>query len=773
MWVAGQLQSRKNTIRDFYFIYGHTFVTNTWGTGIGDIPDIEGNVNYVKYMSITAGNFTAPHFKIYGEGLYSLGINYGSTPIGYESSTLQRTPNDVLTPTIGMTPVFFQSVGPISFKNCNIHSGDYFSALTINAQSVTFDNCRIEGGLPINSSDDFFDNIHFKNSVWKGNQGGGSARIDEDRNETFYDNGVYYKRDLGLLMPGSKLKSAVDFREFERIGDKYYKIPIASTGIVTVDSSTMSLTFVSTTPGIFLTGDIIYTTTSVDNTNDLYNSAKTTLGYVSAISGTTITLSHIPYGVINGGTYEMYIVRIPQHVGRALGNLVSGTNTITNVLSDNGTFTVSERINGNGIIPGTYITNISGTTFTISTNATVTANTVELYDGKSRVSVDDKPFYYFGGTTDYDNLGVIWFQGDIRKNVTPGVHSKEKVCISPGKIGSAFPPTFITIQENTANVAILDANNTFTGTLNNWPGYKTSGEKIRIGSFHIQPYALNNLHLTDNLRYDAGWKLREAGYGAGINLVNGGFDFYGTTSGSVDEVKTLQSLLILERGTGPKFPTILGSGEVATNVDADGKLKRGTTYPSLTQFLDSLSNIRDDMAGFADTTAYSVDLYLGKYLKGLNTDSLPLDVDSAILIHEVDSIIGVRIAAIPDASTSIRGLLTTVDYNRSYIRQTALSNPTGTITFNIANGGQANVTFTSTGGRTVAYSNLRSGDLVRWTIDNTSGASITLTLPSNSFVNDVGSSSTIIIPEGKSILDLGSYDGTNYYYSLTFFSSPL
>lgn len=110
------------------------------------------------------------------------------------------------------------------------------------------------------------------------------------------------------------------------------------------------------------------------------------------------------------------------------------------------------------------------------------------------------------------------------------------------------------------------------------------------------------------------------------------------------------------------------------------------------------------------------------------------------------------------ADSTYAGLLKNTDYNRSY-KLKSENNPTGTITMNIDSSGQRMYFFTSTGGRTLAFSNLRRGDIALITFDNTSGSDITLTLPSNSYVNNT-SAATTTIPTGLSSLSLYNYDGT-------------
>ncbi len=117
----------------------------------------------------------------------------------------------------------------------------------------------------------------------------------------------------------------------------------------------------------------------------------------------------------------------------------------------------------------------------------------------------------------------------------------------------------------------------------------------------------------------------------------------------------------------------------------------------------------------------------------------------------------------PMSSATGNGYLKAIDYKRSFTAQT-VSNPTGTWTYDVNAGGQADVSLTATGGRTLAFSNVRTGDIVLMRFNNTSGSEITLTLPSNSFL-DGASASTATIPTGRSQISLSGYDGTNSLFS--------
>lgn len=125
-------------------------------------------------------------------------------------------------------------------------------------------------------------------------------------------------------------------------------------------------------------------------------------------------------------------------------------------------------------------------------------------------------------------------------------------------------------------------------------------------------------------------------------------------------------------------------------------------------------------------------------------------------------------ADFPAVTTTTAGILIPSRYNRSYTRQTATWS-TGTVTVNINNGGQVGAAMSTSGDRTLAFSNLAAGDMCKISMNNTSGGSITLTLPSNSFVQNTTtgvyeSAASVTVPSGRTILTLTDFDGTNYLF---------
>lgn len=565
LWAAGQLQSRENTINNFYFIFGHTFITNYgWGTGIGDMPSVNNsNINYLKYMFTCLGNFTIPRFTTgYSEGIWSLGYHGGQTPIIFDKWNLTLAPNNYIGGSLnGMAPLLLQTSGTFTFSNGNFQAGNYFSGLPFRAQAVYFENSRLECGYPFNANfTTFYDNIKFINVFFF--QNGGNIRLDENRNETSFDAGIYTNANQSYLLPGGKIKDAT-FRTFENVGKKFDLIHANTdndnTGYaVTVNSTTQTLTFTATNGGIFLMGDVIVTPNSVDYTNDIFDAAPTTLGYVSNVSGNVITLSNIPFGVVNSGNYQMYILRIPRWIGHTLGTLTSGNNTITSVISD-GAFIAGDRIKGIGIIEGTYVISNSGTSIVMSTNATANGSLIQLSDASIKITANDTTFYYAGGNYNYDLLPLIWFVGDELKNLTTGIQSLGRYCVQAGKATTGNLPTWFTVNKTPSS---------------------TANTTIASGGLGLQGLGIGNDLILSNLYFD-GANFRYIGTGVAnvLQFFNGGIIIYTAPSGTGGTVATVTQKFaidingIVSVANTPNYASnalAISGGLIATNFYRNG-----------------------------------------------------------------------------------------------------------------------------------------------------------------------------------------------------------
>ncbi len=120
-------------------------------------------------------------------------------------------------------------------------------------------------------------------------------------------------------------------------------------------------------------------------------------------------------------------------------------------------------------------------------------------------------------------------------------------------------------------------------------------------------------------------------------------------------------------------------------------------------------------------------------------------------------------ATIPAASGSQAGLYTAADYTNDRLKYDR-TNPTGTVTHTYGTHGAHEFwTINTSVTPTLAYSGMTGSAVVIYTVTNTSGGNITVTLPANSRVNGA-TASTLTIPTGVSGFALKLINGSDYYF---------
>lgn len=443
-WMAGQLQSRENIIRDFYFLFGHTFLTNICGHDArGDVPSVNNsNICYLKMLFNTMANFTFPRFQSgYSEGMVSMGRHTGSTPVNFVNWTFTTTPNNLNPTKIGISPVLAECPGSLIFSGGAFIGQGYAQGFPFNVGRLVFNNgAYIEGGTPFITNNENFNNIHFEGANWA-TRGSGAVPLQEGQTYS-QDEDDYVLRQKPFLS-GNKFIARTN-RTYSTYGLKLNKHSIGAATIA-INTTAQTLTFTAPNIGLIQVGDVIGTDTFVNNPNDDYAATRTSLGWVSGISGSTVTVTHIPLGLTDGQSYNLFVVDIPLYQVRTMGQITSGQNVITNVRvanSMNFTFQPGNRIKGKGILPGTYVVakDEANRTLTISTNATST-EFIELYDQQVKVTTTDNEFIYLGGPYRWYSIELVYFKGDevlaIEDTTSRGLY-----CIQGGHIGSPNPPVF-------------------------------------------------------------------------------------------------------------------------------------------------------------------------------------------------------------------------------------------------------------------------------------------------------------------------------------------
>jgi hypothetical protein len=126
-----------------------------------------------------------------------------------------------------------------------------------------------------------------------------------------------------------------------------------------------------------------------------------------------------------------------------------------------------------------------------------------------------------------------------------------------------YEPATFTVQSGGNNVFIHEVSDSGTGST------------LRAGpAFSIQPHSVANLLMGNNVYEDSGVpKFREDGYAAAIRFFNYGIYFYAADGlGDAGDTTTLNPLMALLDGVGPKFDTLAGIGTRVMLVDEDGQV---------------------------------------------------------------------------------------------------------------------------------------------------------------------------------------------------------
>lgn len=380
----------------------YCFDGNTYGLREGYAPYIYGCNMAGKYLFNVANRYgnSSVFSGIHAEQFLSIGFlggsiaankdpfvfvgcNFNFTDFGAERVTADR---------------HIYAISPVEFKSCNFAVGanklgsrHIFPIRFIheNSNILKFSACQFvnqAGDFPLGTSQRtgqfsreyvLFDSC----TVQHGEAGGptaGSANIGAD----------LVVSDLALTNKtiaqfGSRVKVAAGGNEsklyFVGGRETLYR---SSLGSVTFTKGTDGTgSFTAADPTIIRVGDLIYTTTATniekyDGTTEAHSFLC--IGVVTDVTGTTVTVSGVPASLVTG-TKALLSLWWPRMHTATTGNTTTGSNVISGV-TNAAAWGVGNKIIGNGIPVGAYITGITGTDVTISANATATATGVRLYD---------------------------------------------------------------------------------------------------------------------------------------------------------------------------------------------------------------------------------------------------------------------------------------------------------------------------------------------------------------------------------------------------------
>jgi hypothetical protein len=376
---AGQTQSRANKLIGCYLLFNQTIVNGQdYGANQGTVADII-NCNIAggtKYLYQFNGGFSGVNIvNTFAEALYSFGIS-GDMPVTFTNSQMTMARDDV--DEMFIAPIVAQG-RQVTFIGGSIEYFDNISAtpFVFNVSELSFNGTKIRGGVPLNSYYNTgrvkFNSVNFTSSESAG-------RLDETTQTPFEDISMVVNRPI---IPGMNYKLRQGIHA-DAVNDKIETIFFESARI-RVNAKTHTAYFISTNPGRYKRYDALADLgPSVSNPGpyDRYSGSQGSIGVVTQVSGDTIKLRYIPYGINDNSTHSVHLVCIPKFLPRILGDVQNGSNVIKNVQVYGNTVYTGSRVKGVGIPDGAYITNVSGNTIMLSMPATATVSNNPLYDAK-------------------------------------------------------------------------------------------------------------------------------------------------------------------------------------------------------------------------------------------------------------------------------------------------------------------------------------------------------------------------------------------------------
>jgi hypothetical protein len=441
-WAAGQLQSRANVIDGVYtFTAIETFVDGkSYGLQNGALPEVKNSsLNFCKYLYNIGSEFSGMSFiGCYAEGAWALGKNAGVNPVSFTDCFI-----NLLSDNTRFAPPVLAEGGLLNFRGGKIEWSDntWLAALPFNNVQVIFSGTLLRGGVPFITSAAHFGNLQMENIELS--NGGQPVRVTKNTVLTGFSEGG---KNGSILMPFNRAISDEGF-VFENTGPAVERLYTGDVVKIRVNESAKTATFTAENGGRFGVGDVICADQPLENSSDIFSATSTTLGYVSHVSGNTVTLNRIPQGIHPNTSYRLFIVRIPRWMARMTGNVTKGSASITNIQAHGAALLPGQLVKGYGLGAGTRIVSVNGNTAKISVPAYETASNVELSDAKIRVTRDNQPLYIYGGNYQALQFSRVYHAGDEIMNTTGAAGIRSWYCTKAGKIGSASPPVFAEIRQ--------------------------------------------------------------------------------------------------------------------------------------------------------------------------------------------------------------------------------------------------------------------------------------------------------------------------------------
>ena len=448
-FAVGNSQTRTCVLRDSYAWIGIKHVLNgIYGQGISALPQIQGFLNIaggVKWLFKASNNRQAVYLEnVYAELLYGIGGNFGGINCDV---TLKNCFIDLC----GSVPIAGNTAKqPMTILRCTSvvfiggalrHYGVPSYPLqirTLNATPPVFIGTQLDRTLITECS--------YSNCPIPSNSG----VLADNKNDLRFLR-VDNSNSIPIYTPFQKKSIVLYDNLIERVID--IASPIVSSAIaaiITLDLAAGTISFLVPTANLktFKVGSKIQmVSNAVDDDFNSYGGgyASIPLANIASLTptggGSTALINGIPNGLLTATSYTIYALE--DKVARAthLGTIMNFSDQITGVIKEGANaaimLSVGDIIKHKNYPIGTYITNIAGTTITMSDTSQSASNDLVCF-----TTYEYKQICSNANTINFGGVQTAFKVGDEVFNTSTDTTFTKWVCIQDGITQTASLPVF-------------------------------------------------------------------------------------------------------------------------------------------------------------------------------------------------------------------------------------------------------------------------------------------------------------------------------------------
>lgn len=377
----------------------YCFDGNTYGNQQGYAPAIYGCNMAGKYLfNVTSryGN-VAPITGVHAESFFSIGFNGSNQTAARYPLNFVGCEFNFFDAGVGSNPDYYLlTYSDVNFVGCmfNNQANTYSAVLRFAYQynsKITFNECFFGTAVQsefflapavMGASFNTWQDVYFRDSSYTDNSSRGNSQgVSPISNDITTLASNYVERAVFPI--GAKIKyiATGGAGDLQLVGglESDYQIVLGAIAVTT--GANGSATFNVADGAIIRTGDLIYTRTAFNTEGPAgtvtLSAAWLCLGIVTNVATNTVTISGCPQN-FSSGTYTLSSQWWPKFHSGSTGD-TSTSVTIANVTNASA-WAIGNKIMGSGIPTGTYITNIVGSTITLSKATTSTVVGARLYD---------------------------------------------------------------------------------------------------------------------------------------------------------------------------------------------------------------------------------------------------------------------------------------------------------------------------------------------------------------------------------------------------------